>query len=306
MRRLRIILVAVRDLRKKRNVAIERAAALAAGAGARLELFHDLSAPVYVDAVVGTGEPLTGITREARNDALQRLERLAAPLRARGLKVDTAAVWDYPPYEAVIRRALSIGADLVVAHKHGHHRLPSLLGYTDWELLRLSPVPVLLIKNVRARPRAPVLAAIDPSHTDAKPANLDRHILENAAAVAAALRAPLHAVHVAAPWATTGAHRSALKGDVARIAGITPARTHLLEGIPDVLLPIAVRKLRAGMVVMGAMSRRGLRRWFIGNTAERLLDDLPCDLLIVKPAHFAVRLPRARRGVYYLTTMPMA
>jgi universal stress protein E len=306
MRRLRTLLVAVRDLRARRNVAIERAATLAAGSGARLELFHDLATPVYVDTVVGTGKSLQTITKDARAQALRQLERLAEPLRARGLKVGTAAVWDYPPYEAVIRRAMAIGADLIVAHKHGHHRMPALLGHTDWALLRASPIPVLLIKSARARPRAAVIAAIDPSHTDAKPANLDRHILETAAAVSAALRAPLHAVHVTAPWARTPAHRRALQSEVARTADIKPARTHLLEGIPDVLLPITARRLRAGVVVMGDMSRRGLKRWFVGNTAERLIDDLACDLLIVKPAQFKTRLPRARRGVYYLTTLPMA
>jgi universal stress protein E len=38
---------------------------------------------------------------------------------------------------------------------------------------------------------------------------------------------------------------------------------------------------------MGAIARRGLSRLFIGSTAERVLDKLPCDLVIVKPAGFA-------------------
>jgi len=54
------------------------------------------------------------------------------------------------------------------------------------------------------------------------------------------------------------------------------------------------------------MSRRGLKRLFIGNSAERLLDDLHCDVLVVKPPKFSARLPRARRGVYLMTSMPMA
>jgi nucleotide-binding universal stress UspA family protein len=31
------------------------------------------------------------------------------------------------------------------------------------------------------------------------------------------------------------------------------------------------------------MSRSGLKRIFIGNTAERVLDGLQCDVLVVKP-----------------------
>ena len=190
MYRFRRILVPIRKLNVRRSVGAERAAQIATGCGARLELFHDLSTPVFVDALYESGKSLATLTRAMRIRALQQLERLAVPLRKRGLKVTTAAVWDFPPYAAVIRRALSSRADLIVAHKRGHHEFNTLLGYTDWELLRASPVPLLLIKTPRHRARSPVLAAIDPRHASARPAPLEREILRNAAALAAALRAP--------------------------------------------------------------------------------------------------------------------
>jgi universal stress protein E len=37
---------------------------------------------------------------------------------------------------------------------------------------------------------------------------------------------------------------------------------------------------------MGAVSRNRWKRLFIGATAERTLEHLPCDLLIVKPDWF--------------------
>jgi universal stress protein E len=37
---------------------------------------------------------------------------------------------------------------------------------------------------------------------------------------------------------------------------------------------------------MGAVSRSALERVFIGGLAEKVLDRLPCDLLIVKPEGF--------------------
>ena len=37
---------------------------------------------------------------------------------------------------------------------------------------------------------------------------------------------------------------------------------------------------------MGAVSRSGLQRIFIGSTAERVLDRLPCDLIVVKRPGF--------------------
>jgi universal stress protein E len=42
---------------------------------------------------------------------------------------------------------------------------------------------------------------------------------------------------------------------------------------------------------MGAVSRSRLRSVFIGSTAEKVLDRLPCDVLIVKPPDFESDLP---------------
>jgi universal stress protein E len=43
---------------------------------------------------------------------------------------------------------------------------------------------------------------------------------------------------------------------------------------------------------MGAVSRRGADRIFIGNTAEKVIDRVKCDVLVVKPAKFRSQVPR--------------
>jgi len=78
----------------------------------------------------------------------KRLESLGKGLRRRGITVATAVEWDYPAHEAVIRAATRFEADLIIAECHRGARLaPWLLHFTDWELLRNSSVPVLLVKN---------------------------------------------------------------------------------------------------------------------------------------------------------------
>jgi universal stress protein E len=61
---------------------------------------------------------------------------------------------------------------------------------------------------------------------------------------------------------------------------------HLKMGDPAFQLPILARSLRARAVVMGAVSRSPVKRALIGSTAERVLDAMPCDILIVKPKEF--------------------
>jgi hypothetical protein len=55
---------------------------------------------------------------------------------------------------------------------------------------------------------------------------------------------------------------------------------------------------------MGALSRSGLKGFFIGNTAERLLDELPCDLLVVKQPGFASKVQAKVRGPQFVSLLP--
>ena len=312
MRAIRRILVAVSELKLSSQAPLELAARIARGCGAELELFHSLSTPLYADTVVGNNRSLAAYGREAQARAMARLERLAARVRSDDLRVSVHAEWDYPPFEAIVRRALATDTGLIVAARRGHHRFRAVMGYTDWELLRASPIPVLLTRGRRRSARHKVLAAVDPRHANAKPAGLDRQILGLAGTVAAALGAPVQLLHVMEPWLPATPLRDlrpearAALADLSESCGLGSTRNHLLTGSAAVEIPRAARRLRASLLVMGDMSRRGLQRWFIGDTAERIVDELRCDVLIVKPARFSSRIARRRRGMYVLANPPMA
>lgn len=172
---IRRILVAIKDLRSISRPALRKAAQIATACHAQVELYHCMTTPLYMDRIYDHQKGLKTTEREMRQDALRRLERIAATLRLPGLKITAAAEWDYPAYDAIVRRALHIKADLIVASAHaGPHLLPGFLRLTDWELVRLSPVPLLLIKNPRPYHRPAVLVAVDPTHAFAKPLQLDK------------------------------------------------------------------------------------------------------------------------------------
>ena len=174
MRAIRRILVTIKEPDGKVLPAVLKAAQLARAYGAELELFHALSSPLYSDPVVGA-QGLDSLEHDLRLEATRRLEAIADRLRVHSIKVKVSAEWDYPAHEAIIRRAQAIKADLIVAARHSSkHRMPWLLQLTDWELVRLSPVPVLLVKNPRPYRHPAVLVAIDPSHAREKPLQLDK------------------------------------------------------------------------------------------------------------------------------------
>jgi universal stress protein E len=79
---------------------------------------------------------------------------------------------------------------------------------------------------------------------------------------------------------------------------------HLVQGRPNEAIPSTAKRERSAIVAMGVVSRSGLKRFFIGNTAEFVMDAVPSDILVVKPPDFDPRVPRASRGVQILS-MPI-
>ena len=328
MKPIRRILVAVKNPAARSLPAVNKAAQIAKGLGAQLTLFHDIATPLYAETLRGRDIDLKSWQRELQTARREQLEKLATRVRKHGIDVDVAADWDFPPYEAIIRKAQRISADLLVVENHhgtGRHPARWLLAYTDWELLRLCPIPVLLVKNRRLYHRPRVLAAIDPSHARAKPANLDKQILRAGAQLVHALHGELHALHVLlpplpmvpampdAPLVDLGAERDDLH-DIAQrnlaraVDGFDVKRSHchLVEGRPNDVIPRTARRERSSIVAMGVVSRSGLKRFFIGNTAEFVMDAITADILVVKPPDFDSRIPRAGRGVQIISVPILA
>jgi len=74
--------------------------------------------------------------------------------------------------------------------------------------------------------------------------------------------------------------------EVVAFHGIDASKAHLVAGVTHEELPEFSKSIAGDVVVMGAVSRNRWKRLFIGATAERTLEHLPCDLLIVKPDWF--------------------
>jgi universal stress protein E len=324
----RKILIAVKNPDARRQPGVDKALHIAKQLGASVELFHAISTPVFLDLQPLTGHSVADIKREALALRTARLEKLAAQARKLGVKTTSTVVWDFPPHEAIVRGAHRAGADLIVAECHEGRRLkPWLMHLTDWELLRISPLPVLLMKNTRRWSQPVILAAVDPSHAHAKPARLDAAIIAQATSLKRALRGSFELMHANYPAgfgfamsdpaidAMTLAtayeqqqERSRKEFEAfADKAHVPRASRQLIDSDPLFAIPHVARKIGADLVVMGAVSRSGLKRIFIGNTAERVLDELPCDVLVVKPAKAtAPRVEAKPRGMRVVAPQPLA
>jgi universal stress protein E len=294
--------------------AIERAAWLARATPSVLELFIC----DYASQLADTRGRTAPAVAEARTALLARhkarLEQLAGPLAAGGLTVAVDSRWDYPLHDGIVRKALDFGADLVVKDTHFHSVLKrSIFSNTDWSLIRNCPSPLWLVKPRPPGQKPCFVAAVDPLHERDKPAELDNKILRTAGSMAKALGGDLHVFHafdIAAALAVSTdsmtmpialpvreltdamrvEHTDAVNALCAKHA-IPADHVHVHQGGTRELLMTLTDQLRADLVIMGAVSRSGLKGLFLGNTAEDVLDRLHCDLLIVKPDEFKAALP---------------
>ena len=241
------------------------------------------------------------------------LDPLAQPARELGIDVCIDTDAGDPPHAMLIDRARRSCADLIVKDTH-HHSLArrTFITNTDWHLIRCCKSPLLLTKSKPWAVRPAIVAALDPVQVNDKPEALDRLLLEYGKLLSQRLNGSLHAVHaylpllpadVAAPipamttLLTTRmleemrrARREAME-PLLRAFAIDPGNVHLQMGVASEVLPRIAADIGLDIVVMGAISRSGMQRIIVGSTAERVLEQLSCDVLVVKPTDFTDCVP---------------
>lgn len=306
----RTVLVVIRDPFAREQPALVKAAAVARRCGARLLLFHSFMVP----------EPPDGILLDSRERIIaatirHRRERLLALAKSRRLHAaDCLVEWDYPAYQAIVRAVFKAKPDVVMTDAHRHRRLMRMvLANTDWELIRNCPCPVWFVRDATLPRRPELLVAVDPRHARAKPAHLDERLLETAASVAGQLGGRISLVHayenptraIPAAFATYvrvpesrerirkfAAQTGELVRSLGAAHGIAAEDCMVEEGDAQYVIAAAKRRRGADMVVMGAVSRSLSKVPTIGGTAERVIDEVDCDVLVVKPAGFKSPVPR--------------
>ncbi|MGH8260216.1 MAG: universal stress protein, partial [Steroidobacteraceae bacterium] len=253
--------------------------------------------------------------------AHQRLERVATPLRAHGLRVRTSVRWDYPAYQGIVRQVLRHRPALLIAQSRRRGRSERLfLSHTDWKLIESCPCPLLLLKTHDPYAEPLVIAAVDPEHAHDEPAALDEQILDSAGLLTAALSGHLEIFHARTPWVEAirrepelrdlpeyrdeEFHReylSRVQGRVLELAErhhVAREKVHIEDGHAAASLSRYANQRGAAIVAIGAVSRSRLRRALIGQTAEQALDALRCDALIIKPPGF--RTPVRRQSAHHV------
>ncbi len=232
------------------------------------------------------------------------LEELAKSASIRDTTVTTTVLDDRPAADAIVARALDTEPRFVV--KGTEHHSPAeraRFTYTDWRLIRKLDFPLWLVKPKVWQEKPVLVAAVDPTHEDDKKGSLDQAIIDAGKLLVSKCGAELHLLHTYERLVEIGRHAMfsfkpvklpideleknirdmhRAKLDALAAANGIPARAvHQLPGRTHEILPMFARAQGADLVIMGALSRKRVKIRVLGSTAERVLDHLPCDVLIV-------------------------
>ena len=210
------------------------------------------------------------------------------------------------PFLEIIRATLRNNFDLVIKSAEKNQGLLSAtLGPNDQHLIRKCPCPVWIDRDDMTHPYRKILAAVDPVGDEDK--GLSRMILDLAFSIQ-----PEAEVHIGHAWqlpgertlqqSRAGVSRSQLQvmvNEQERMHaeaftellvdyGLTLAHSnvHFEKGGATPLITGLAAEIPADLVVTGTVSRTGIPGFFIGNTAESLMQVLDIPVLAVKPMKF--------------------
>lgn len=231
-------------------------------------------------------------------------DELAMEARDKGIKVKTEVLKKRPLAEAILARADKIDPRFIVKATQYHSEADrAIFMHTDWRLIRAAQHPLWLTKPHKMPENPVVLCAVDPTHAHDKTGKLDQVIVDAGLSLASHADGALLLLHTFEAMEAVGEaakfalkpvklplrslrakvrkeHR-ALLDKLAADNGILRKNTHQLPGRAYEIIPAFAHGKKADIVVMGALARWGLKRRVIGSTAEKVLDHLPCDILLV-------------------------
>lgn len=283
------------------RAAVRQAIRLARLSGGRLLFFAALNM---------TEEALQHLEEEHRTHVRHTVEELArgalAELvrRAKGEGVVAEAQLVLGAgWREIVRQVQAGGHDLVVIGTRDASSLRRMLfGSTALRLLRRCPCPVLVTRPESDEHPPRLLVA-----TDLQPAGLAAirlglsvgRLFGTTIDVLHAVDYPLDYLGVALPDEAADKYHSKIRAAAWESLQKQLAEAGAAEGEVNVRIPeavggpdLAIRHVLdingIDILVLGTLARSGLDRLLIGNTAERLLPEVHCSVLAVKPPGFVV------------------
>jgi nucleotide-binding universal stress UspA family protein/uncharacterized membrane protein YfcA len=254
--------------------AVRESIAMAKKCGAQVNVMSLLATGVEHE---GLGE---SILKQEMQTAQARLEDIRAEAEAAGVACETHLIHGQTVDQEIVDLADALKADLIVMGRRGRRGLARMmLGHATAHVIGKAHCNVLVVPRAAKVEGRHILVATDGSR------------FAEAAAVTAASLGGFCRAAVTVVSVTTQSHgpeRRALAQEAVqrvvehmRSQGIA-AEGKVLDGYPASIIADLAREQGSDLIVTGSHGRTGLERVLLGSTSERILNETPCAVLVVK------------------------
>lgn len=217
------------------------------------------------------------------------LEGLIKPVIKDTIKHTTELYWNKNWHEAIPHAAVRRASSLIVKSTFSHSRSERRLGKTsDFMLIRRCVSPILFVREDRQWRSGTILAAVNLEAADEEHTRLNIAVIQRAKTLAqmtgmkpALVSAVSDAVTFKAYIEDKDEVFSSNEEIIGRYFGIETENVFLSGGKAKKVILDTAEKTDADVVVIGSVGRRGVKGALIGNTAEKILDELVSDVLVV-------------------------
>jgi len=262
-------ILVIYDPTREEQPALDRAAITAEEIGASVHLFACIHT-----GLPGEEDEAVEIERQL-GELKTHLEQRVAPIVEKGVTVSIETEWhkDWP--HAAIRAAERSQADIVFKSSFKHRSSERILKSTsDWILIRECMSPVLLVKENSIPEVSRILAGVDISARAESYEKLNEHIIEFSRRLIEAEHAEVHVVNAFPDFRVLPDKQKLID-----LSGVDSDHIHIKLGAPDKVIVDTAKRINANLVVVGNSHRSGLAAMLHGNTAEKILDKLDCNVL---------------------------
>lgn len=205
------------------------------------------------------------------------VETAVKGLREKNVPVAVEIEWGKDWYTAVVSAAKRHNVDGVVKASRKHSTTERRLKRTsDWTLIRECTCPVLLVKGDGNNQENIILAALDNRREQESYRTLNQKTLDMCREFFDNSDTELHYVS-----AYTALDNRPDRGSLIRACGVESERVHIVMGDAQAVIIETASAIQAGMLVMGSSARSGLSAMLKSNAAEKVLDRVECDLLVI-------------------------
>jgi len=208
---------------------------------------------------------------------------------------------------AIIKLVNEKKVDLVIKGIDKTSIVTAFFGTHDLRLMRKCPCPVWIIKPTRRKKLRKIVAAVDPGHSNKEGKDLNQRILDCAETLASKESAELHVLNVWQFPLEPSMEKELRAGDFDRMfltmkeemhreqdqltQGVSmPFETHMIKGVADDVITSFVHNHEVDLLIMGTVGRSGIPGFFIGNTAEKILNRVDSSVLTLKPKGFKLNV----------------